>query len=1102
MKELVMNIEAFAKWTARFLLVLTLGACGGGDDPGGTGTGPQPTGTVIGPAGGTVVGPNGATIVIPPGALAANTLIKIEESSAGAPALPAGFSARGPMFAFTPHGTTFAVPVTVTLPFDATTVPAGMSPAFYKTNAQSQWERVDNAIFSTNSVSAQVTSFSNGQNGVELRLCPQRFFQIHLLDRSGTKSFGFPSVTGEQTCGEVLVPFLFGASDPTFEQDNGATPGLAMGEVLSSPTGETFSAYAEAPLGDPAFPDRAGGEAFLNQLQSFVKRAPDAKLELVLSAGFLAAADFNGRLLPSECRAAEDGLSDEDLYRNCFIPLWTSIEFKAVAYQSSGPRGGSDRTFFSAHGEAVMNGFDGTFKFYAAPFTGSDHNLWTDANFTVQGLEGSTPLVQLNTPLVVSIDLSSIEVCPPEQAAIFCSDKAFTVFARVLASASNLRGRESGAAAFLRDPQNIRGTALRTSNLEATNQPAPLPAAPMTPIACPTGPDPAAGVLQFNAAGFRVLEGSGTRSTRDILVTRSQGSKGAVSATLSAGGGTAVSGVDYEMPSVSVRFADGDTTPRLVTINVLSNTSINASRTLNLTLSDPGGCATVGPLASAVVTIVDENSDPPAPNSFRIGGTVSGLAGTGLVLRNLGTDDLSITGSGGFTFTTPIPSGTPYSVTVATQPANPAQVCIVTNGSGTVSGADVTNVTVNCATPPPTGGLDPTFGSGGKVTTAFGGDDTAMALQADGKIVMVGGSGTDFLLARYNLDGSLDTSFGAGGLVTSDVGAGSNDEARAVAIQSDGKIVVAGNAVVGRTPNNQFNFDFAVARFNVDGSLDASFGSGGKATADFNGQTDRAFAVAIQTDGKIVVAGSAAPATGVSTDFAVARFNSNGTPDPSFGSGGQLTTDVGGANDIAQNVLLQPDGAILVSGVLSLGSDPTLGHGGVARYAANGAPDSGFGSAGKLTLPNVSLGDALALQSDGKILVAGSVPVGGTSHFALMRLDGNGNADGTFGSAGLVTTGFSTLDDFGRAVALQTDGRIVVAGQSSNRSNPDFAIARFATNGAPDTSFGTGGKLTIDFFGSFDGAESVAVQSDGKIVVSGFARNGTRTGYGLARVLQ
>ncbi len=151
--------------------------------------------------------------------------------------------------------------------------------------------------------------------------------------------------------------------------------------------------------------------------------------------------------------------------------------------------------------------------------------------------------------------------------------------------------------------------------------------------------------------------------------------------------------------------------------------------------------------------------------------------------------------------------------------------------------------------------------------------------------------------------------------------------------------------MVGRTSNNQFNFDFAVARFNADGSLDLSFGNGGKVTTDFNGQTDRAFAVAIQGDGKIVVAGSATPASGISTDFAVARYDGEGALDGSFGSGGKLTTDIGGAIDIAQNIVVQPNGAILVSGVLTLGSSPVLGHAGLARYDAIGNPDTSFGTA-------------------------------------------------------------------------------------------------------------------------------------------------------------
>ena len=640
------------------------------------------------------------------------------------------------------------------------------------------------------------------------------------------------------------------------------------------------------------------------------------------------------------------------------------------------------------------------------------------------------------------------------------------------------------------------------TGLEATNNPLPLPSPELAPIACASGRDPAAGVLQFSAASYSAPEGTGTRGMQDIMVTRTQGSKGAVSVNFSAAGGSAVSAVDYELPAVTVRFADGDTAPRLVKVNLLANTLVEPDKTVNLTLSDPGGCAALGQQATAILTIQDDDgAPPPPPTSFKIGGTVSGLAGSGLVQRNIGSNDFAVTGNGPFTFSIPIANGVPYSVAVAMQPTNPAQICTVTNGSGTVTNADVANVAVDCVTPPPPGGVDPTFGSGGKVSTAFGGDETAMALQADGKIVMAGGSGSDFVLARYNPDGTLDSSFGNGGLVTSDVGSGSSDEARAVAIQSDGKIVVAGNAVVGRTATNQFNFDFALARFNVDGSLDTSFGSAGKVTTNFNGFTDKAEGVAIQSDGKIVVVGSAAPANGVSTDFGIARYDSNGAPDTSFGSGGKLTTDIGGAIDIAQNVIVQSNGAILVSGVLTLGGDSTLGHGGLARYDGNGNPDISFGTAGKVTLSNLKLGEALALQGDGKILVAGNAPVGGSSGFALMRLLANGSPDNGFGTAGLATTAFTTQDDFGRAITVQADGRIVVAGQSSNKSNPDFAVARFSTNGTLDSSFGTGGKLTIDFFGSFDGAENVVVQPDGKIVLGGFARNGTRTGYGLVRVL-
>ena len=194
----------------------------------------------------------------------------------------------------------------------------------------------------------------------------------------------------------------------------------------------------------------------------------------------------------------------------------------------------------------------------------------------------------MNAPLVIDIDLSSIEVCPPDLDAIFCADKAFTIFSFISAETWNWRGRESGAAAYLRDPQNTGGGALQMSGLEATNSPLPLPTQQPAPVACDSGPDPAAGILQFSTGNYSALEGTGTRGARDITVTRTQGSKGAVSVNFSAGGGTAMSGVDYDAPPVTVRFADGDSAPRRLTLNLLSNTIAEPDKTVTLDLVRPG----------------------------------------------------------------------------------------------------------------------------------------------------------------------------------------------------------------------------------------------------------------------------------------------------------------------------------------------------------------------------------------------------------------------------------------------------------------------------------------------------------------------------------
>ncbi len=238
------------------------------------------------------------------------------------------------------------------------------------------------------------------------------------------------------------------------------------------------------------------------------------------------------------------------------------------------------------------------------------------------------------------------------------------------------------------------------------------------------------------------------------------------------------------------------------------------------------------------------------------------------------------------------------------------------------------------------------------------------------------------------------------------------------------------------------------------------------------------------------------------SDFTVARFNPNGTLDLGFGGSGtgQVATDIGSATNSARNLVLQPNGAIAVSGKPQ-GSQAGLAHTDMARYNANGTLDTSFGSGGKLTLAGVDVGQGLARQADGRFVLVGSVTaatVPATSRFLLKRLTADGSADTSFGNAGTVDTAF-TLNAAASAVALQGDGKIVVAGTTAFSANSNFVVARYNVNGSVDASFGNDGSLSIDFFGFTDIGESVLVQPDGKIVVGGQAQHNF-DGYGVARI--
>jgi len=405
------------------------------------------------------------------------------------------------------------------------------------------------------------------------------------------------------------------------------------------------------------------------------------------------------------------------------------------------------------------------------------------------------------------------------------------------------------------------------------------------------------------------------------------------------------------------------------------------------------------------------------------------------------------------------------------------------------------------------GDLDATFGTGGKVTTDFAGNDDeahGIAVQADGKLVTVGVAKTsrsnDFALARYNPNGSLDATFGTGGKVTTDF-AGNDDAAFAVVLQSDGKIVVAGEA---KTSRNQ---DFALARYNANGSLDATFGTGGKVMTDFNGDDDAAFALVLQPDGKLVAAGEAK--TSRNQDFALARYNANGSLDATFGTGGKVTTDFAGDDDAAHGLVLQADGKLVAAGVARTSRS---GDFALARYNANGSLDATFGTGGKVTTDFAGDDDAafaLVLQTDGKLVAAGGAKTSTREDFALARYNADGSLDATFGTGGKLTTDFNGDDDEAHGLVLQPDGKLVAAGVAKTSRSNDFALARYNPDGSLDTTFGTGGKVTTDFARDDDAAFAVARQTDGKIVAAGGAKvgrsrsdfSGSNEDFALARYL-
>jgi len=393
------------------------------------------------------------------------------------------------------------------------------------------------------------------------------------------------------------------------------------------------------------------------------------------------------------------------------------------------------------------------------------------------------------------------------------------------------------------------------------------------------------------------------------------------------------------------------------------------------------------------------------------------------------------------------------------------------------------------------GSIDLSFDTDGKVTTAVGSGNNSIydiALQGDGKIVVVGsafnGSNDDIVVARYNVSGSIDSSFDFTGVKIIDMNFG-HDFARAVKIQTDGKIVIAGEAYNG-TDN-----DFVVIRLNSNGSFDNSFDTDGIVTTDFNTNFDNAFDLALQTDGKIVVAGAAYVDS--IYNFGVARYNTNGSLDNTFSTDGKTTVLLTN-NDQAYSVAIQSDGKIVLAG-------PTLQPDfynafGVVRLNTDGSLDNSFDTDGKVITSVGAFSDEahdIAIQTDGKIVVVGNATLTGPIRFAVVRYNTNGTLDNTWNGSGMTTTSFGATWDEARSVVIQPDGKILAGGIATS-GTPRYAIALYNSDGTLDNGFDTDGKLTT-VTGSSSGINAMAYTSDSKIIAAGYANTTGNFDFAIIR---
>jgi uncharacterized delta-60 repeat protein len=846
--------------------------------------------------------------------------------------------------------------------------------------------------------------------------------------------------------------FVLGAPNLSENADPQVRSGPSQWEVL-----------ARAPSLDRIHPlaSPKGSVAHLRTLRVFEKDGRDAFLHVTLGEVLLETVDANGPLSQFECPVVGTAPCPS---------LHSDVHVRVLAWRLADRR----HPLLNVGGTVSLEGHEGAWLPTAATDAGSRGAFWEGARFAKvldlddNGTQQHAKLFSgVETPITLEVPLRSLT-----------HGDQFAVEITLDATAIDERGGESAAQAFVLGNEIFRSgghaasilsahglKALRVPNLKEP------PMLPQPSARCAAGPRPRAGAVQFSAPAFSAGEASGTPM---VLVTRQGGSRGATSVTVTTSGGSAQSGVDFKPTRTVVRFENGDTSPRLVEIPIREDLAAESPESFKVSLAHVR-CSRLGKQRSASVTILDDDQPPPPPPpAFTIAGTVDGLQGSGLVLSNLGAE-VPVSANGSFTFPGTASDGQPYQVGVKTEPHNPDQLCTVQNGTGHVASANVTDIAVHCAAQVIPSGLDSTFGDGGRVTTAGTGDGRAVLIQPDGGIVTVGPREVgvsfhfQFGATRHDEAGHLDPSFGTGGIATTSLG-GNDDKALDAVLLPGGAFVAVGQA----DPAGLANTDFGVVRYTPDGHPDPAFNTTGIETTDVSGRDDVAHAVAVQPDGKIVATGEAETSPGL-FDFALVRYNPDGTLDTSFGGDGIVTTDFGTNDDAANGIAIQSDGRIVAVGVA--GENIAL-----ARYLPDGELDRTFGGTGTVVsdLGFDDVANGVAITPGGTILIAGTRLGPHTNLDPIVASFGpNGRLNLGFGDFGVADTDLSGGDDSGDDLALEANGDIVLVGTASSATVSDMALVRFKPDGTLDTS------MTADFQGTGDFGHALAIDHQGRIVAAG-----------------